>query len=324
MYKLSVITPIYNTEKYLDKCLHSLVSQTLQDIELVWIANGCSAECKEIIERYKKQYKNIKVIDLKENVGFAAALALGIQNSSGEYIGFCDSDDWVDNSYYQELYETAKKNDADIIYAEYELEYPNKSELIKHSNYCKEKTLSKKLDILKNGALWNKLFKKSVLSRVQNFSSFKHSYFLDNVFLMYGIFASDLLMTVNIKGYHYRQVQTSTIHDKKSKKARQTGAFEVIAYIINMSKDYALTKEEKDSLFSFFARSFNLKSLIKNKSAYDVFYQNLLNDDCWKKRFSLFQKVYNPCFIKKVFSFGFYNKELIFWFLGKRLRVRNK
>ena len=88
MPKISVITPIYNTEKYLDKCLASLSSQTLQDIEFIWVDNAANDRCKEIIAKYQDARPNIKVIHLEKNVGYSGAMNLGLDIASGEFIGF--------------------------------------------------------------------------------------------------------------------------------------------------------------------------------------------------------------------------------------------
>lgn len=119
MSKVSVIIPVYNTSKYLNKCLDSVCNQTLKDIEIICI-NDCSADNSlEILKEYASKDERIKIIDFKENKGAAAARNAGIDIACGEYIGFVDSDDFVDLDFYEKLYNAAVENDADAAKGNY-------------------------------------------------------------------------------------------------------------------------------------------------------------------------------------------------------------
>lgn len=122
--KVSVTVPLYNSAKYLRKCLDSLVFQTLKEIEIILVDDG-STDCSgEICEEYARIYSNIKVIHQK-NSGSAIARQVGLDASSGEYTIVCDSDDWVEADMYEKLYNEAKKSDADMVMCGYFCEYPN-------------------------------------------------------------------------------------------------------------------------------------------------------------------------------------------------------
>lgn len=95
MKKFSIIIPVYNVEKYLEKCLHSVFTQTFLDFEVVIINDGSTDKSSNIIKEYKKKYKNIKVIE-QENQGLSVARNNGIEQSSGEYFLLLDSDDYID------------------------------------------------------------------------------------------------------------------------------------------------------------------------------------------------------------------------------------
>ena len=100
MPKVSVIVPFYNVEGYIEKCLDTLVNQTLEDIEIIIVNDGSTDNSKEIIEKYKKQY-NDKIIYLeKQNGGLSDARNYGIPYAKGEYIAFLDSDDYVNIKMY--------------------------------------------------------------------------------------------------------------------------------------------------------------------------------------------------------------------------------
>ncbi len=113
--KVSVIVPVYNTEKYLKKCLDSLLNQTLNEIEIVAVNDGSPDSCRDILEEYKKQYPEKMVVIHKENGGQASARNLALGVCTGEYIGFLDSDDFVRAEMFEKLYRKAKEQDADYV-----------------------------------------------------------------------------------------------------------------------------------------------------------------------------------------------------------------
>lgn len=118
MPKVSVIIPVYNTEKFLRKCLDSVCNQTLQDIEIICI-NDCSTDGSlEILREYARKDKRIKLIELFENGGAAKARNIGIDIAEGEYLGFVDSDDFVDLDFYEKLYQKAVETKADAVKGE--------------------------------------------------------------------------------------------------------------------------------------------------------------------------------------------------------------
>jgi glycosyltransferase involved in cell wall biosynthesis len=114
MPKVSIIVPIYNVEKYIRQCIDSLINQTLQDIEIILVDDGSPDNCGSIIDEYASNDDRIKVIH-QVNIGLGMARNSGLSLASGEYIGFVDSDDWVELSSFENLYKQAIKVDSDII-----------------------------------------------------------------------------------------------------------------------------------------------------------------------------------------------------------------
>lgn len=114
--KVSVIVPVYNVESYLDRCVKSILNQTLKDIEIILVDDGSSDNCPAICDKYASKDHRVKVVH-KKNAGLGMACNSGIEVALGEYIAFCDSDDWVDAEMYQIMYETAKTHDADAVYS---------------------------------------------------------------------------------------------------------------------------------------------------------------------------------------------------------------
>ena len=113
MVKVSVIVPAYNVEGYINDCLESLVNQTLKEIEIIVVNDGSTDRTSEIISKFSAKDSRMKIIN-QENQGLSAARNNGMQQATGEYIGFVDSDDYIDLDFYEKLYEAAKTNDADI------------------------------------------------------------------------------------------------------------------------------------------------------------------------------------------------------------------
>ena len=126
---LSVIIPVYNVENYLNECLDSVTSQTLEDMEIICIDDGSTDNSPDILKEYSKKDKRIKIIT-KENGGQATARNLGIKEAQGEYIAFVDSDDFIEPTMFEKLYTKAKDNNLDIAMCKIAT-YDNQTEEIK-------------------------------------------------------------------------------------------------------------------------------------------------------------------------------------------------
>lgn len=111
---VSVVVPIYNVEKYLDRCMNSLVNQTYTNLEIILIDDGSTDSCPEICEKWARKDSRVKVIH-KANAGLGMARNSGIENASGKYICFFDSDDYVDLTTVEKAHFAAKEHEADIV-----------------------------------------------------------------------------------------------------------------------------------------------------------------------------------------------------------------
>lgn len=117
--KISVIVPIYNVEKYLGKCLNSILDQTFTDYELILVDDGSTDSSGDIADEYALKDDRISVIH-KKNGGLSDARNHGIEKANGEYVCFIDSDDWIEKTYLEELHELAVKNEADITICDFQ------------------------------------------------------------------------------------------------------------------------------------------------------------------------------------------------------------
>lgn len=168
---ISIIVPVYNVEKYLEKCILSLCSQTYKNIEILLIDDGSTDKSKKICDDLKKKDERIRVVH-KKNQGLSSARNEGIKLASGQFLAFVDSDDYVENDMIELLYKNMEKYNAEISACGYIMVYNERNVLISNNNdvvvYKKIEALEKMF--LKNdiGMIFcNKLFKKDLFKNVE-------------------------------------------------------------------------------------------------------------------------------------------------------------
>ena len=162
MPKISIIVPVYNVEKYVDRCLRSLVTQTLQDIEIIIVNDGTQDKSEEIIEKYVRENQNkIKYYE-KSNGGLSSARNYGLEYATGEYIAFLDSDDYVETNMYEEMYNLAKKENADMVECDFIWEWEfGKKIFDKRREYTTKEDMMKRPRVI----AWNKIYKRELLNK---------------------------------------------------------------------------------------------------------------------------------------------------------------
>ena len=166
MPKVSVIIPIYGVEKYIERCAKSLFEQTLDDIEYIFVDDCTPDKSIEILERVLEKYPSrqsqTQIIRLTKNGGLPNARKTGLQIATGDYIIHCDSDDWVDVTMYEKMYNKAIEEDADIVVCDY-YESDGSTHTWKRQEVpvTPEQLLEKILYHVVPPAVWNKLVRKS-------------------------------------------------------------------------------------------------------------------------------------------------------------------
>lgn len=220
MPKVSVIIPIYNTENYIEKCLNSIVNQTLEDIEILLIDDGSSDNSLEIAREFQNRDERVKIFT-QDHKKQGAARNLGINNAIGEYIGFIDSDDWVDCDYFEKLYNCAQKYHSDIALAT-NIRVGGKKTAKKRLNIKNEKYVSELQDKFylckqdKNPCPTNKIYKKSLL--VDNNIFFPEGVFCeDKLFTAKAVFFANGVAAVPNIYYYYFRNPNSTVNKKSAK-----------------------------------------------------------------------------------------------------------
>ena len=181
MVKVSVIVPVYNVYEYLEKCLNTLVNQTLKDIEIIVVNDGSPDNSEEIIDKFAKKYDNIKAFK-KENGGLSDARNYGIKKATGEYIAFVDSDDYVSYDMYEKMYNKAKSGNFDMVVCDLNYIYPDK-EVRAYANIPHDTTDIKKAMINIYPSAWNKLFKRKIISNFE----FKKGIWFEDVEFIYRV-----------------------------------------------------------------------------------------------------------------------------------------
>ena len=219
MPKISVIIPVYNVEQYLEQCLSSVISQTLRDIEIILVDDGSTDSSPEICDKYASIDNRLKVIH-KKNEGLGVAYNTGIKAAIGKYIGFVESDDFVDIHMFEDLYNIAEKNNVDIVKSAWFDYYTNNCQkngsLIAYNSY-------EVLDIKK--VSWLLQTQCSIWSAIYNreFLINKNVWFLDtpgasyqDVAFTYKAFckANSLVVTPNAYLYYRKDNENSSINSK--------------------------------------------------------------------------------------------------------------
>lgn len=214
--KVSVIVPAYNSEKFLEKCIISLIKQTLKDIEIIIVDDGSTDNTVNLAKKYASIDCRVKLIE-QQHKKQGAARNNGTKNALGEYIGFVDSDDWVDEEYYEKLYNAAKKYNSDIALAT-NIRIGN-GKTKKRLNILKEEYVTdfqKKLDIGKqptNPCPTNKIYRTSML-KDNNINWQEDVFCEDKLFTIQAVYYANGIVSVpNVNYYYYRNL-SSTVNTK--------------------------------------------------------------------------------------------------------------
>lgn len=218
MTKLSIIVPVYNVEKYLPKCLESLIKQTLKDIEIICVNDGSMDNSLAILKEFASKDSRIRIID-NQHQGVAKTRNTGIEQSTGEYIGFVDSDDYIDIDFFEKLYNSATKSNADIAIAS----------ILKHKNffniynakYTKEETaitIQDKIKLCEDKKhfffyAWNKIYHSGFIKE-NNIKFSEGQIYEDVMFAIKALYYSNKIISVYGTKYHYIEHENSLTKSK--------------------------------------------------------------------------------------------------------------
>lgn len=276
MPKVSIIMPVYNTQKYLRRCLDALVNQTLKDIEIIAVNDGSTDGSLDILQEYAAKYEMIRVIS-KENGGQATARNLGIKESTGEYIGFADSDDYVDVTMFEKMYSLAKQKNCDMVecYFHYLMETDGEPKVLQPRGRVREYKNQQDMLIDPQVSPWNKLYRREVLMHPD-------VYFPEG--LIYEDTAFYIKTIPHVKSAAYLDEQlvyyflrgNSTMNANKSQKVGNI--FPVLENILEFYKKHGFYEEYKQELEYFCVKIVLCSSLSRIGRVTDKKLENELLD----------------------------------------------
>lgn len=205
--KVSVIVPVYNVEKFIDKCLNSLVNQTLKEIEIIVVNDGSPDNSQKIIDEYVKKYPDKIKSFIKENGGQGSARNMGMEKAVGEYISFVDSDDWLDLDTLEKMYFLAKKDKSDIVICD----------MVDHySYYTIYHNCTKYNSVFEvTPSACNKIFRKEL---IKDFRFLSKLWYEDFDFTTKILFNTNKISNISEGLYHCNCGHESTMNNNNSKK----------------------------------------------------------------------------------------------------------
>lgn len=260
---ISVIVPVYKTEKYLDKCLDSIVNQTYKNLEIVLVDDDSPDSCPQICDDWVKRDSRIKALHIQNN-GVANARNQGLNVVNGDYIGFVDSDDWTDPNMYEMLFTNLIEHNADIAVCAYQInnEQDCDSNLRKISQFDALKRIC--TGDYKYGVIWNKLYKKSVIKDIK----MPDLVCCEDLVFNYFVFKNaDKVVEFDNKLYHYYQNEDSAVH-----KAFSIGAFDALKSKEIIAEDNKNGELKPYILWGLILSCYVLiNNIIKTKMFYDKY-----------------------------------------------------
>ena len=293
--KVSLILPVYNSERFLNKCLDSVIRQTLKNIEVLIVNDGSTDESPAIIKYYAEKYPFITVIN-QENAGQALARNRALQIAQGEYCAFVDSDDYMEEKMLEILYQAAVASKADVVICNWK-EVDEHGQCLMHNEHEEfhRKTLTKD-EVIKEflmnkkqlieGFSWNKLIKRSIFADYQ--IQYPRMKYEDIPTMFKVLMKAKSYFYVNDSLYYYVQHQGSTVHVRN--KATAQGYLNAIKMIKEILKEEDLLEEYSDAYTTYgnncILREYGLSyNAIHNHSELKRSYQDFL------KVHSRFQKI---------------------------------
>ena len=280
MPKVSVIVPFYNVEKYIEKCLETLVNQTLDDIEIILVNDGSKDKTVDIVKKYKEMYSNKIVYLEKENGGLSDARNYAISYARGEYIAFLDSDDYVETNMYKEMYEIAQKENSDMVECNFIWEYPNKTRIDIGTTYNNKHEMIEKIRVV----AWNKLIKREILekSKVQ----FPKGYRYEDVEFTYKLIPFlEKVSFCKTPMVHYvqREGSISNVQNK-----RNAEIFDVMEHVMDYYKENNLYEEYYQELEYLYSRYAFCSSFLRIVKIKDKEIRKQLLDMTWNNVYEKF------------------------------------
>ena len=275
MIKVSIIVPVYNVEQYIEKCLETLVNQTLKEIEIIIVNDGSTDGTKKKIEKFILAYpEKIKYLE-KTNGGLSDARNYGIPSASGKYIGFVDSDDYVELNMFEEMYKKAEEENSDMVECDFIWEYPNKQKIDTGRIYENKKEAF----LYARVVAWNKLIRRETLEKA-NIKFPKGLRYEDTEFFYKLLPSLNKISFVKIPMVHYIQ-RSNSIANTQNERVKEI--FEIWENIFKFYKENNLYEDYKNEIEYTYTRFLLCSSLLRIVKVGDKNIRKELEKKTWEE-----------------------------------------
>ena len=261
---ISIIIPVYKVEEYLDDCVQSVINQTYKNLEIILVDDGSPDNCPQICDRYSEEDPRIKVIH-KKNGGLSDARNAGIQLASGEYIGFVDSDDWIDKDMYEVLLDAILEHSADI--SEIGITYCFSDRTIekKANTVCvlnRQETITAFLDrtLPIQGCVVGKLYCADIVKKVLFPVNRLHE---DGFFTYKALYEANKYVLLDVCKYNYRQERQGSIMTTVTKQNPKS----LLDVIDAFEERISFFKDRGEGLLAEKAEAYYYKTLVSEYRA---------------------------------------------------------
>ena len=319
--KVSVIVPIYNVEKYLDRCMQSLLNQTLKEIEIILVDDGSPDNCPQLCDAYAKKDLRIKVIH-KQNAGLGFARNSGIDRANGEFIAFVDSDDYIETTMYENLYNEAIQSNSDAVFCGFKTEtkkdiWEDSKEIEVRTEWNGNNVYEFMLDMVASApyqkkerkysmSVWHSIYKSSVIKNNNiTFHSEREILSEDIPFQIDFLKRAKKVVYLPIIGYYYCLNNTSLTASFKAEKFSKT--ILLFHLLSEKLKEIPKAQERVDRFFIGYSRSHLthlIQSNLKNKSEW--LYKDL-KEDIWNQLKIRYKPSFLPIYPRIFYSLIIHN-----------------
>jgi glycosyltransferase involved in cell wall biosynthesis len=282
--KVSVIIPVYNTERFLVECLDSVLSQSLKDIEVICVDDGSTDSSPDILHEYKKKDSRIKVIH-QEHSAPGNARNAGFDIAQGDYISFIDSDDYVDRMFLEKLYSKAVETESDIVIANVFLYYMDTESLQLFHDAALYTFLKNKVfsivdypELIRILAPWDRIYKKSFLNNY-SIRMPEDTIYEDRLYAVKCLVYAQRITVVNEPLYYYRKNAGQAITDIELKQSQFRRDYLEMTKecLLLMQKENLYCSLSYDYLINHFENCLMHQKSIKDKNEFAYFF-NYIHD----------------------------------------------
>ncbi|MBR5304978.1 MAG: DUF4422 domain-containing protein [Candidatus Gastranaerophilales bacterium] len=347
MTKVSIIIPVYNAERTLPRCLEAILKQTYKDFEAICVNDGSKDNSFQILQKYSKLDSRIKIFN-QENSGPAKTRNFAISKACGEYLMFCDADDWYEPLMVKKMVETIESKNVDLVMCNCNIHNLSNTSIIPkdYCQYCHIK-IKEKMDVnidnfdKINVLLWNKIFKKEILDKNNISYPTKYEHDDDNFIVKYLLFIKSYY-GIEDKLYNYIVGNPHSIMGKYYTKTNNNSYFD---FIYNQIDIYSWIKTNLDTnasykylnIFKNKYINFYTKLNEENKCKAIELLKNFITNNPEVKSSKFFKKIssiplkkYNKIdkfitedvtFIQKIFSLRNRENYKILYFLGRKFQI---